>query len=46
MDGTRDRATKGVGLADQAGTVVLQIHDRASEAVRAVNMFANERAAP
>ncbi|SDZ03221.1 PAS domain-containing methyl-accepting chemotaxis protein [Pseudomonas sp. NFIX28] len=45
MDGTRDRAAKGVGLADQAGTVILQIRDGASEAVQAVSMFANERAA-
>ncbi|QQX57391.1 PAS domain-containing protein [Pseudomonas chlororaphis subsp. aurantiaca] len=44
MDGTRDRAAKGVGLADQAGTVILQIRDGASEAVQAVSMFANERA--
>ncbi|AZC39249.1 PAS domain-containing methyl-accepting chemotaxis protein [Pseudomonas chlororaphis] len=45
MDGTRDRAAKGVDLADQAGTVILQIRDGASEAVQAVSMFANERAA-
>ncbi|AUG03698.1 chemotaxis protein [Pseudomonas sp. 09C 129] len=44
MDGTRDRAAKGVDLADQAGTVILQIRDGASEAVQAVSMFANERA--
>ncbi|CAI8876839.1 Biofilm dispersion protein BdlA [Pseudomonas chlororaphis] len=44
MDGTRDRAAKGVGLADQAGMVILQIRDGASEAVQAVSMFANERA--
>ncbi|OLF52651.1 chemotaxis protein [Pseudomonas chlororaphis] len=45
MDGTRDRAAKGVDLADQAGTVILQIRDGTSEAVQAVSMFANERAA-
>ncbi|WMI98515.1 methyl-accepting chemotaxis protein [Pseudomonas chlororaphis subsp. aurantiaca] len=45
MGGTRDRAAKGVDLADQAGTVILQIRDGASEAVQAVSMFANERAA-
>ncbi|RON78529.1 chemotaxis protein [Pseudomonas chlororaphis] len=45
MDGTRDRAAKGVDLADQAGTVILQIRDGASEAVQAVSMFANERTA-
>ena len=44
MDGTRDRAAQGVELADQAGTVILQIRDGASEAVQAVSMFANERA--
>jgi len=45
MDGTRDRAAEGVGLADQAGIVILQIRDGASHAVRAVSMFANERTA-
>jgi methyl-accepting chemotaxis protein len=44
MDNTRNRATKGVNLADQAGTVILQIRDGASSAVQAVSMFANERA--
>ena len=43
MDDTRDRAAQGVELADQAGTVILQIRDGASEAVDAVSMFANER---
>ncbi|WP_422393957.1 methyl-accepting chemotaxis protein [Pseudomonas batumici] len=43
MTGTRDRAAKGVDLADQAGTVILQIRDGASNAVQAVSMFANER---
>lgn len=44
MDDTRNRAAQGVELADQAGTVILQIRDGASEAVQAVSMFANERA--
>lgn len=44
MDGTRGRAAQGVELANQAGTVILQIRDGASEAVDAVSMFANERA--
>ncbi|MGE8187752.1 methyl-accepting chemotaxis protein [Pseudomonas sp. NPDC086278] len=43
MDGTRDRAAEGVDLANQAGTVILQIRDGASNAVQAVSMFANER---
>lgn len=43
MDGTRDRAAEGVELANQAGTVILQIRDGASEAEQAVSMFANER---
>jgi len=43
MDGTRDRAAQGVDLANQAGTVILQIRDGASEAVQAVSAFANER---
>ncbi len=43
MDGTRERAAKGVQLADQAGTAILQIRDGASDAVQAVSMFANER---
>ncbi|MFJ4197179.1 methyl-accepting chemotaxis protein [Pseudomonas sp. NPDC089534] len=45
MDGTRHRAAQGVELADRAGTVILKIRDGASEAVEAVSMFANERAA-
>jgi len=45
MDGTRDRAAEGVGLADRAGTVILQIRDGANHAVQAVSMFANERVA-
>lgn len=43
MEGTRGRAAEGVELANQAGTVILQIRDGASEAVEAVSMFANER---
>ncbi|MHC8314626.1 methyl-accepting chemotaxis protein [Pseudomonas sp. LB3P31] len=43
MAGTRERATKGVELADQAGTVIQQIHDGASEAVQAVSMLAHEQ---
>ncbi|XJV40115.1 methyl-accepting chemotaxis protein [Pseudomonas asplenii] len=43
MNGTRDRASKGVGLADEAGTVILQIRDGASNAVQAVSMFANDK---
>ncbi|MEB0047878.1 MULTISPECIES: PAS domain-containing methyl-accepting chemotaxis protein [unclassified Pseudomonas] len=43
MDGTRDRAAEGVELANQAGAVILQIRDGASNAVQAVSMFANER---
>ncbi|MBC3208576.1 PAS domain S-box protein [Pseudomonas sp. SWRI111] len=43
MEGTRERAAEGVALANQAGTVILQIRDGASEAVDAVSMFANER---
>ncbi|WP_248806457.1 methyl-accepting chemotaxis protein [Pseudomonas sp. MWU13-2100] len=43
MNGTRDRAAKGVDLADQAGTVILQIREGASNAVQAVSMFAGER---
>ena len=44
MEGTRERAAEGVELANQAGTVILQIRDGASQAVDAVSMFANERA--
>lgn len=41
MESTRDRATKGVDLADQAGAVIVQIRDGASDAVEAVSMFAS-----
>ena len=44
MDNTRNRAAQGVELANQAGTVILQIREGTSDAVRAVSMFANERA--
>ena len=43
MDATRDRAAQGVELANQAGTVILQIRQGTSEAVQAVSAFANER---
>ena len=43
MDATRDRAAQGVDLANQAGTVILQIREGTSEAVQAVSAFANER---
>jgi methyl-accepting chemotaxis protein len=43
MDGTRDRAAQGVDLANQAGTVILQIREGTSEAVQAVSAFANEQ---
>ena len=43
MDGTRDRAALGVDLANQAGTVILQIRQGTTEAVQAVSMFANDR---
>nr|WP_256824054.1 PAS domain-containing methyl-accepting chemotaxis protein [Pseudomonas kurunegalensis] len=43
MDGTRERATTGVDLADQAGAVIQQIRDGASDAVQAVSMLAHER---
>lgn len=43
MDSTRQRATTGVELADQAGTVIQQIRDGASDAVEAVSMLANGR---
>ncbi|SFB27342.1 methyl-accepting chemotaxis sensory transducer with Pas/Pac sensor [Pseudomonas sp. NFPP24] len=43
MDATRDRAAQGVEMANQAGTVILQIRQGTSEAVQAVSAFANER---
>ncbi|RMS04364.1 putative biofilm dispersion protein BdlA [Pseudomonas coronafaciens pv. garcae] len=41
MDATQEGAIRGVTLADQAGQVIVQIRDGASDAVEAVNMFAN-----
>ncbi len=43
MEGTRDRAALGVDLANQAGTVILQIREGTGQAVHAVSAFANER---
>ncbi|KAF1030948.1 MAG: Biofilm dispersion protein BdlA [Pseudomonas sp.] len=43
MDSTRNRAAHGVELANQAGTVILQIREGTSDAVQAVSAFANER---
>lgn len=43
MDNTRERAAQGVDLANQAGTVILQIREGTNDAVRAVSMFANDR---
>ncbi|MCK3826446.1 PAS domain-containing methyl-accepting chemotaxis protein [Pseudomonas sp. W2Aug9] len=43
MDATRDRAAHGVELANQAGTVILQIREGTGEAVQAVSAFANDR---
>ncbi|WP_416195140.1 methyl-accepting chemotaxis protein [Pseudomonas sp. CCI4.2] len=40
MDNTRSTASRGVELADQAGSVIVQISAGASEAVAAVKMFA------
>ena len=41
MDGTRVLAATGVDLASQAGAVIQQIRDGASDAVQAVSMLAN-----
>ncbi|RMQ42216.1 Methyl-accepting chemotaxis protein [Pseudomonas cichorii] len=41
MSSTQEGAIRGVTLADQAGQVIVQIRDGASEAVEAVSMFAN-----
>ena len=43
MADTRQRAASGVDLANQAGAVIQQIRDGASEAVEAVSRLANER---
>ncbi|WP_117183129.1 methyl-accepting chemotaxis protein [Pseudomonas capsici] len=40
MGSTQEGAIRGVTLADQAGQVIIQIRDGASEAVEAVSMFA------
>ncbi|MBD8199844.1 PAS domain-containing methyl-accepting chemotaxis protein [Pseudomonas viridiflava] len=41
MSATQEGANRGVTLADQAGHVIVQIRDGASDAVEAVSMFAN-----
>jgi len=41
MDSTQEGAQRGVSLADQAGTVILQIRTGTSDAVQAVSMFAS-----
>ncbi|WP_439958665.1 methyl-accepting chemotaxis protein [Pseudomonas syringae] len=41
MGATQEGAIRGVILADQAGQVIVQIRDGASDAVEAVSMFAN-----
>ncbi len=41
MDATQEGAQRGVSLADQAGTVILQIRTGTSDAVQAVSMFAS-----
>ncbi|MDC6378936.1 PAS domain-containing methyl-accepting chemotaxis protein [Pseudomonas graminis] len=41
MNATQEGANRGVTLADQAGQVIIQIRDGASDAVEAVSMFAN-----
>ena len=40
MDNTRNTAIKGVDLADQAGSVIVQISEGTNHAVDAVKMFA------
>ncbi|WP_416152030.1 methyl-accepting chemotaxis protein [Pseudomonas sp. MH9.2] len=42
MNNTRATAAKGVELADQAGSVIVQISDGTSHAVDAVRMFAHQ----
>lgn len=42
MNDTHSRAAKGVELADQAGAVIVEIRNGASNAVRAVSVFASE----
>ncbi|WP_426138967.1 methyl-accepting chemotaxis protein [Pseudomonas sp. DWP3-1-2] len=41
MNATQEGAQRGVSLADQAGTVILQIRTGTSDAVEAVSMFAS-----
>ncbi|HEX8594598.1 MAG TPA: methyl-accepting chemotaxis protein [Pseudomonas sp.] len=41
MNATQEGAQRGVGLADQAGTVIVQIRTGTSDAVEAVSMFAS-----
>ncbi|WP_371914376.1 methyl-accepting chemotaxis protein [Pseudomonas sp. NFR09] len=40
IDNTRNNAVKGVSLADQAGSAIVQISSRTEEAVDAVRIFA------
>ncbi|WP_375232993.1 methyl-accepting chemotaxis protein [Pseudomonas sp. LS-2] len=42
MDNTRSNAAKGVDLADQAGSAIVQISNGTHEAVDAVRMFAGK----
>ncbi|WP_207864219.1 PAS domain-containing methyl-accepting chemotaxis protein [Pseudomonas sp. 58(2021)] len=42
MNATQESAQRGVGLADQAGSVILQIRSGTSDAVEAVSMFASK----
>ncbi|WP_409438584.1 methyl-accepting chemotaxis protein [Pseudomonas cichorii] len=42
MENTRNNAVKGVDLADQAGSVIVQISEGTSHAVDAVKMFARQ----
>ncbi len=41
MDATRSNASKGVDLADQAGSVIVKITEGTNNAVNAVSMFAH-----
>ncbi|KTC37490.1 chemotaxis protein [Pseudomonas sp. ABAC21] len=42
MNSTQEGAQRGVNLADQAGSVILQIRTSTSDAVQAVSMFASK----
>ena len=44
MDATRSNASKGVDLADQAGSVIVKISEGTNNAVNAVRVFAQESA--